>query len=91
MKKKTKKKMVQKFVGQCPTVLQYSGELYCDTSVRDVQRVHCIATWVKCIVTERKGEAAGQLYCNTPKCIAGDLAGVGSQYTECIETEAAGG
>ena len=73
---------------------QYNGELKFDTAVRDVQWVHCIATWVKCIVTEREGEAVGQLYCNTPKCIvtrAGDLERVGSQYTECMVTEVTGG
>ena len=64
---------------------------------------HCIVTqwdgrlvWlVKCFVTEREGEAAGQLYCNSPKCIVtsrGWLLGFLYRNTlKCIVTRGARG
>ena len=45
------------------TVLQY-GRL------EALEGIEIVLQYTKCIVTEREGEAAGPLYCNTINCIA---------------------
>ena len=49
---KKEKKMVENWLGYCPTVSQYNGKLYCDTAgLRGLNGCGFVLQYNNCIVT----------------------------------------